>query len=117
MSRHFDPTTLPPPGALETVVAWQVGTELDRTLAETIDGQCEWGFCNILGMLVAADIEPQNIARLITYVTDRNFGQAFVDARTRVLGEVKSPNTFLVVAGLGQPDWLIQIEATSARSP
>ncbi len=129
MNRHFNPPTLPPPGgnyshgceippgARELVVAGQVGIKLDGTLAETIDGQCEWAFRNILGVLETADMGPQDITRLTTYVTDRNFGQAFDDARTKVLGDVRPPSTFLVVAGLGQPDWLIEIEASAARSP
>ena len=129
MNRHFNPPTLPapggsyshgceiPPGARGLVIAGQIGLRPDGTLADTIDGQCEWAFRNILGVLEAADMGPQDITKLTTYVTDRDIGQAFAEARAKVLGDVRPPSTFLVVAGLGQPSWLIEIDATAARSP
>ena len=129
MNRYFNPSALPapggnyshgceiPPGARGLVIAGQVGIKPDGTLADTIDGQCEWAFRNILGVLEAADMRPQDITTLTTYVTDRGIGPAFAKARAKVLGEVRPPSTFLVVAGLGQPSWLIKIEATAARAP
>jgi enamine deaminase RidA (YjgF/YER057c/UK114 family) len=129
MNRQFNPSTMPPPGgnyshgcevppgARGLVVAGQIGIKPDGTLADSVDGKCEWAFRNILGVLEAADMGPQDITKLTTYVTDRSIGQAFADARAKVLGDVKPPSTFVVVAGLGQPSWLIEIEATAARSP
>lgn len=128
MNRHFNPSTLPKPGgnyshgceipagARGLVIAGQVGIKPDGTLAETIEDQCEWAFRNILGVLEAAQMRPSDIIKLSTFVTDRDFGRAFVDARALVLGNVRPPSTFLVVAGLGQPDWLIEIEATAAKA-
>ena len=49
------------------------------------------------------------------YATRHDFLPGYRAARMKVMGDVHPPNTYLVVAGLAQPEWLIEIDAFAAK--
>ncbi|GAA1615878.1 RidA family protein [Actinoplanes couchii] len=78
-------------------------------LAEQLD--LIWS--NIRGILAAADMTPDNIVRLTSYLTDASFAEANAAARVAALGGRVVPTTAIVVQTL-LTDWLVEIEVTAA---
>ena len=104
------------PGERLLYMAGQVGAMPDGTMAKGIEAQAEQALRNIVAILEANDMEPENIVKMATFPIRADFIAAYRDARGKVLGEVKPPNTMLVVHALGNPEWLIEIEACAAKS-
>ena len=79
--------------------------------------QTRQALANLTAVLAEAGATPANIVRLRTYVVDHTPDKLGV-----VLGEVgafygdatPAPNTFIGVAALALPDFLVEIEATAA---
>ena len=96
-------------------VAGQVGAMPDGSMAKGIEAQAEQTLRNIVAILEANDMAPENIAKMATFAIRADFVEAYRDARERVLGDVKPPNTLLIVHALANPEWLIEIEAYAAK--
>jgi enamine deaminase RidA (YjgF/YER057c/UK114 family) len=97
-------------------IAGQVGTRPDGTLAATIGEQADQAFANIIGILGAKSMSVANIVKLNIYAVAGQTGVEHVRAaRQRHLGDYRPTSTFVYVAGLVDPKYLIEIEAIAAR--
>jgi 2-iminobutanoate/2-iminopropanoate deaminase len=54
-----------------------------------------------------------DVCRMVIFVTDRAFLPRVMEARKRYFVAPYPANTALVVNGLANPDWLVEIEATA----
>ena len=127
MNRYFNPSDIAPPvgsysqgveitGAAQTLyIAGQVGIRPDGTLPEDMEEQAEQTYRNILGVLRGANMGAENLVSMRTYLLSRDDVPQFRAARDRVLGEVKPASTLLIVAGLAQPEWLIEVDARAYK--
>ena len=96
-------------------VAWDSSGNLVG--AGNLVAQTRQVLANLSAVLAAAGASPANLVRLRTYVVGHT-----PDKLGAVLGEigkfygsvVPAPNTFIGVAALALPDFLIEIEATAA---
>ena len=123
MNNYFNPPDLAPPfgrysqgveitEASQTVyVAGQVGAMPDGAVPEDFEEQAEQTFLNIQGVLRAVNLDVENIVSMRTYILNRDNLQKFRAARDRVLGDVQPASTLLIVAGLAQPQWQIEVDA------
>jgi enamine deaminase RidA (YjgF/YER057c/UK114 family) len=97
-------------------VAGQVGTRPDGTLATTIGEQADEAFANIIRVLQSKGMTAANIVKLNIYAV---MGQTGVEqvraARHRHLGDHRPTSTFVYIAQLVDPKYLIEIEAIAAR--
>jgi enamine deaminase RidA (YjgF/YER057c/UK114 family) len=103
------------PNARWLYLAGQGGFRLDGTRPEGIEAQAEQSWRNILSILKAADMGPQNIVRVTTYTTNASFRDAIQAARVRALGAHRPAATFLVVSAFALPDMLIEIDIVAAK--
>ncbi len=95
-------------------VAWDGNAQIVG--AGDLAAQTRQALANLGAVLAAAGAGPADIVRLRTYVVDHT-----PDKLGPVLGEIgafygdatPAPNTFLGVAALALPDFLIEIEATA----
>lgn len=95
-------------------VAWDSNAQIVG--AGDLAAQTRQALANLGAVLAAAGAGPADIVRLRTYVVDHT-----PDKLGPVLGEIgafygdatPAPNTFLGVAALALPDFLIEIEATA----
>jgi 2-iminobutanoate/2-iminopropanoate deaminase len=106
------------PGARWLHVAGQVGIALDGTLKVGIAEQTAQCFANIEAALRSASMTKANLVKLTTFVTS-SAGEtvaAYRSGRDQWLADLPNPPaaTYLVVAGLAHPDFLIEIEAIAA---
>ena len=104
-----------PAGARLLSVAGQVGVMPDGTLADGVEAQSEWALRNIVAILAANDMQPTNIIKLGIFLLDPAHVPVYRGARQKVLGDIQPPGTLLVVAGLANPNWLVELEAYAAK--
>jgi 2-iminobutanoate/2-iminopropanoate deaminase len=123
----FNPDTLPPPfgsyshggwaraGSDILYIAGQVGVRPDGTLPDTVAEQADEAYANIQRVLNAAGLTPTNIVKMNIYVVAGQPIETFREARRKALGEIRPASTFVFVAQLIEPKYLIEIEAIAVR--
>ena len=78
-----------------------------------IAGQIAQVWRNIESMLDELGAARTDIVKLVTYATSRDFIPALHAERTRFFGNGPYPaSTFIMVAGLAEPDLLVEIDVT-----
>ena len=84
-----------------------------------INAQFQQVFENLGAVLQAAGYGFADVVRFTSYVTDRSYIEAFYAARAKLFPTLfptrqYPPNTLLIVAGLVNPDCLLEVEAVAA---
>jgi enamine deaminase RidA (YjgF/YER057c/UK114 family) len=93
-------------------LAGTMGLRPDGAPGATLDEQLTLIWDNIAAILASADMTLDNVVRVTSYLTDRDFAGPNADARNRALGRAV-PTTAIVVATLSD-DWLVEIEVIAA---
>lgn len=126
--RSLNPPEIAPPvgaysqailtsGAGRTLyIAGQVGLQPDGQLAEGFEAQAEAAWKNIVAVLAAAGMGPQDLVKVTTFVTDPAHLPLFGPVRTRFLGSARPASTLVVVRALARPEWLVEVEAVAWRA-
>lgn len=65
----------------------------------------------ILGALREAGAGAEHVVRTRTYITDAAYGEAVGRVHGEVFGSVRPASTMVVVAGLLDPRWKVEMEA------
>ena len=78
-----------------------------------INAQCERTLQNLMVCLRAVNAAPKDIVKVTNYVTDRAYLAALVEARNRIMGELRTSST-AVVAGLARDTLLVEVDAIVA---
>src|SRR3954451_14260104 len=104
-----------PPNARVLHVSGQLGVGLDGRLREGTAEQAAQAWANILNILAAAGMGPDNLVKITTFITDAADVTAVREARQKALGAVKPASTLLVVKGLASPEYRVEIEAVAAK--
>ena len=80
-----------------------------------ITRQAELAWGHIIKMLKAADMSVDDLVKITQYLTRAEDISAYVQVRTRMLGDARPASMLMVVAGLPRPEFLLEIEAIAAR--
>ncbi|RTR00799.1 RidA family protein [Halomonas nitroreducens] len=93
-------------------VRGQVGTDFEGRLVGLGDprAQAEQAMKNVEQLLEEAGSELGHIVKTTTYITDPRFREPVYGEVGRWLKGVFPISTGLVVAGLAQPEWLMEID-------
>ena len=122
------PPTIAPPAALYVhgmevpanarwlFISGQVGVHRDGRIGADAREQAEIVWANIAAILASAGMAVRDIVKLTTYAVDPAHLPALRAVRERVLQGHRPASTLLVVAGLAQPQWLVEVEAYAARA-
>lgn len=102
-------------GAERLVISGQVGLLPDGTMTEGVEAQAEQAWRNLLAIVKAAGFEREHLIRVTTYVTEPGQVGVCRVVRDRVLEGHSCANTYLEVAGLAVPGWLVEIEAEAVK--
>lgn len=113
---HYSHATLVPANARWLYLSGQVGAAPDGTIPEDAAAQAEICFQNIGAILRAADMAPADLVRLTTYLVDVRDRAAYMAVRDRFVGTPPPCSTLLVIAGLADPRYRIEIEAVAAKA-
>jgi len=104
-----------PAGARLLHVSGQVGVTLDGELPSDPVEQHLLAWRNVIAILTAARMRKEDIVEVIAIVTDHDQVANFRVVRDRML-EGGKPASTLIVAGLANPDWKVEIAVRAARS-
>lgn len=111
----FSPATITPAGRL-LHVSGQVAQGSDgKTIGiGDVAIQTEAAIENLKKLLMAADASLDDVCRVVIYLMSREHLPAVMAVRRRYFLEPYPAATVVVVAGLANPEWLVEIEATAA---
>ncbi len=68
---------------------------------------------NVVKLLDEAGATPRDVCRLTIYLLRREDLPAIMEARRQVFQEPFPATTVVIVAGLANPDWLVEIEGVA----
>ncbi|MES1925848.1 RidA family protein [Salinisphaera sp. T31B1] len=93
-------------------VRGQVGTDFEGNLVGLGDpgAQARQAMSNVKQLLAEAGSDMSHIVKTTTYITDARFREPVYREVGRWLRGVFPISTGLVVAGLAQPEWLMEID-------
>jgi enamine deaminase RidA (YjgF/YER057c/UK114 family) len=127
MPRLLNPATIAAPssqyshgvehglGGRRLVIAGQVALRRDGTLPEGVEAQLGQAWDNLIAVLHAAGMEVTHLVKVTIFVTVPNAIAVSRRIREQKLGGHAPAATFLQVAGLARPDFLVEIEGEAVR--
>jgi enamine deaminase RidA (YjgF/YER057c/UK114 family) len=127
MLKSYNPSTVAPPfsryshgveapaNARWLHISGQVGVKPDGRVAEGTEAQMEQAWRNIFAILDAAGMTKRDLVKVTAFLTvDAADIGLFRRVRDRMLEGAAPATTGIFVAGLANPDWLVEIEAVAA---
>lgn len=93
----------------------QVGVTPDGKTTEGPLAQCQQALANIGALLNAAGMSVDDIVHMRIFLLDRADIPALRQARGAFLGRRVIPSTLVLVSGLVDPAWKVEIEIVAAR--
>lgn len=127
MPRFLNPATIAAPssqyshgvehglGGRRLVIAGQVALRRDGTLPEGVEAQLGQAWDNLIAVLHAGGMEVTHLVKVTIFVTVPNAIAVSRRIREQKLGGHAPAATFLQVAGLARPDFLVEIEGEAVR--
>lgn len=103
-----------PAGKRWLVISGQLGLTPDGSLPETVEGQHEQCWKNILALLASAGMGAADLVKITTFVTTADQTAVSRAVRDRMLDGAAPAATLIVVAGLAKPEFKVEIEALAA---
>ena len=97
------------------VISGQLGLRPDGTLEDGLEAQMERAWSNLLGVMAAAGFVREQLIRATIYVTVPGQVGLYRKVRDRVLDGHRCANTYLEIAGLAAPEFLVEIEGEAVR--
>lgn len=93
------------------IVSGQVGVRPDGSIAEGIQAQTEQAIDNLFNVIAAAQMKVTDIVKITTFLTSADDLAGMREVRSAKFGAHAPASTLLIVAGLANPKFLIEIEA------
>jgi reactive intermediate/imine deaminase len=84
-----------------------------RTVPGGFEAQARQAFSNVANVLAAAGIDLSDVVKVTILVTDMSYLDTIIKLRREFFTEPYPADTLVQVAGLAQPDWMIEIEAAA----
>ena len=97
-------------------VAGQIAQDVEGALVGKgdIEAQAVQIFENLKAVLASAGATLDDVVKLTTYTTSLAYRPKIAEVRARYFKSYFPPNTFVVVASLATPEYLLEIEAVAA---
>ena len=125
--KAFNPDNAPQPAARyaqcvvhganaeRLIISGQIGVTKDGETLEGMEAQTEQCFKNIFAVLDGAGFKREHLVKLVTYVTEPGQTGVVREVRDRMMDGHLCCSTYLQVAGLAAPTWLVEIEAEAVK--
>jgi enamine deaminase RidA (YjgF/YER057c/UK114 family) len=93
----------------------QVPVAADGSVPGAAEAQAALVAQHLATALAHHGMRPENVVKLTTYITDRAMRPAWQPARDALFAGHRPPaSTQLIVAGLADPRWMIEVELVAA---
>lgn len=96
------------------VISGQVGVRPDGSTVAGLEGQLEQTWVNFLAVLNSAGFAPIDVTKVTIFCT-RPALMEFRKSRETALGAHAPAATYVQVAGLASPDYLVEIEGEAVK--
>jgi 2-iminobutanoate/2-iminopropanoate deaminase len=106
-----------PPGGTLLFVSGQIGETVEGVVPESGREQCAFAWHNVIHQLEAAGFAASDLIRATVYLTSTELIQPHQEVRNEILGSLQPALSVIVVSGLADPRWCIEIEVIAARGP
>jgi len=103
------------PGARWLYVAGQTGVAPDGSVPDGIAAQAELAWSNLAAILRESGFTMEDVVQMKTFLVRREDREGYNGVRDRFLGPHRPASTFLIVSGLADPRFLVEVEAVAAR--
>jgi enamine deaminase RidA (YjgF/YER057c/UK114 family) len=97
-------------------ISGEVGANPEGIVPESIEGQAECLWQNIVAILSSANMGVEDLVKITTYLVNEEDLAVAGAARAKYFGEARPASATLIVPALIKPGWLIEIEAVAAKS-
>lgn len=91
----------------------QIPVAPDGSLAADFTGQCDQVWDNVEAQLAAAGMTLDNLVKVTTFLSDRAYALENREVRVRRLAG-RQPALTVIITGLFDEAWLVEIEAVAA---
>jgi 2-iminobutanoate/2-iminopropanoate deaminase len=95
-------------------VSGQIPVSTDGAVPETFADQCRLVWRNVEAQLRAAGMGLADIVKVTTFLSDRAYAAENSAIRQEVLAGL-TPALTVIIAGIYDPAWLLEIEVIAAR--
>jgi enamine deaminase RidA (YjgF/YER057c/UK114 family) len=95
-------------------VSGQVPETDDGVIPPTFAEQCRLAWANVEAALAGAGMTTRDLVKVTTFLSDRAYRAENARIRREVLGD-HLPALTIIIAGIYDPAWLLEIEAVAAR--
>ena len=96
-------------------VSGQVGIDAQGQAPADFTAQAELAWGNVVRALRGAGMEMAHVVKTTTYLVDRSDIPSMRPIRMRHLADARPASTLVLVAGLLDPAWKIEVEAVAFR--
>jgi len=97
------------------VISGQLGLRPDGSLENGIEAQMERAWSNLFGVMAAGEFETRHLVRATIYVTLPGQVATYRRIRDKMLNGHLCANTYLEIAGLAAPEFLVEIEGEAIK--
>lgn len=95
-------------------VSGQVPEDADGKVPADFKAQCRLAWHNVRAQLRAADMDLENMVKFTMFLSDRRYTREAYEVRAEVFGKTVVPAMTIVIVGIYDPSWLLEIEAIAA---
>jgi 2-iminobutanoate/2-iminopropanoate deaminase len=104
-----------PPNARWLYTSGTPGLALDGHLPSDVSGQAEIAWTHIVKMLKQTDMSVNDLVKVTHYLLRAEDIPAYVQVRSKFLGDARPASMLLIVPALVKPNFLLEIEAIAAQ--
>ncbi|MBK1657359.1 RidA family protein [Paracraurococcus ruber] len=97
------------------VLSGQVGTAPDGTIAAGGEAQIDQVLANLSAILAAHGMSSANLVKVTAFLTDPALIPAWRTKRGAWQGDHRPASTLLIVAGLADPRFVVEVEAEAVE--
>lgn len=94
-------------------ISGQIPQTRDGRVPEGIEDRCRLVWTNLTATLTAAGMDVTHLVKVTTFLSDRGHADVNTAVRAEILGGHR-PALTVIVAGIWDPAWLVEIEAIAA---
>ena len=95
-------------------VSGQVGVTSDGRLPDSEEGEHEQAWANVLAILRSEGLGTRDIVDVTAYVTSQAGVSIYRNVRDRMLDGAEPASTLLVISGLADSKWRVEIQVVAA---
>lgn len=95
-------------------VSGQIPEDAYGKVPESFKAQARLTWDNVVAQLRAADMDLSNLVKFTMFLSDRRYRREAYEVRAEVFGTKVVPAMTIVIAGIYDEQWLLEIEAIAA---